>query len=138
MIGLKALRYVRLGTSDSESAGEYARKVLGLELVRREGESTYFRGDDRDHTLVYFEGDPANHATGWEVSDRSALAAAGAELEAKRIRATPGTRSECEQRYVDDFLWFADPSGNRHELVVSPRASSTRFSASREIGRAHV
>ncbi|MGH8675838.1 MAG: VOC family protein [Burkholderiales bacterium] len=134
MIELKALRYVRLGTRDPATATDYARRILGLELVRREGDSVYFRGDNRDHTLVYCKGDPAQHATGWEVAGQSALDAAGAELESKRVRVSSGTRGECEQRYVDGFIAFADPSGNRHELVVGPHASGTRFSPSRDCG----
>jgi hypothetical protein len=31
--------------------------VLGLQFVRREGKSIYFRGDDRDHALS-MSGDP--------------------------------------------------------------------------------
>jgi len=134
MIELKDLRYVRLGSRDLAAAAEYARAILGLELVRRESDAIYFRGDDRDHTLVYFEGDAADHATGWEVAGAAALDAAGAELEAKRIQVHRGSRAECEKRYVADFIAFADPSGNRHELVASPRTSGTRFSPSRDCG----
>ena len=134
MIELKDLRYVRLGSRHLAAATEYARTILGLELVRREGDAVYFRGDDRDHTLVYFEGDAADHATGWEVADASALDAAGAELEAKKIPVHRGSRTESEKRSVSDFLWFADPSGNRHELVARPRAGSTRFAPSRNCG----
>ncbi|MGH8674991.1 MAG: VOC family protein [Burkholderiales bacterium] len=134
MIELRTLRYVRLGTRDPASAAEHARKVLGLELVRREGDAVYFRGDDRDHTLVYFKGDPADHATGWDLADRAALDAAGAELESNKIEVDRGTRSECEKRYVEDFIAFADPSGNRHELVVRPNPSATRFAPSRDCG----
>ena len=134
MIELKDLRYVRLGSRDLAAAAEYARTILGLELVRREGDAIYFRGDDRDHTLVYFAGDAADHATGWEVADAAALDAAGAEFESKKIQVHRGSRAECEKRYVADFIAFADPSGNRHELVVSPSAGSTRFSSSRDCG----
>jgi 2,3-dihydroxy-p-cumate/2,3-dihydroxybenzoate 3,4-dioxygenase len=134
MIELKDLRYVRLGSRDLAAATEYARTILGLELVRREGDAVYFRGDDRDHTLVYFEGDAHDHATGWEVADPAALDAAGAELESKEIQVCRGSRNECEKRYVEDFIAFSDPSGNRHELVVGPRSGATRFSPSRGCG----
>ena len=134
MIELTGLRYVRLGTRDPAVAAEYARNILGLELVRREGDAVYLRGDDRDHTLVYCKGDPADHATGWEVADPQALDAAGAELESSRIQVHRGTRSECGKRYVEDFIAFADPSGNRHELIVAPRAGGTRFAPSRDCG----
>ena len=113
MIELKNLRYVRLGTANLAGAAEYAQRILGLELVRREGGTTYFRGDDRDHTLVYVEGDPADHATGWEVTDRAALDAAAADLESRGIEVAQGTRSECETRYVADFISFSihEPEG---------------------------
>ena len=32
--------------------------MVGLELAREEAGARYYRSDDRDHTLVYFEGDP--------------------------------------------------------------------------------
>ena len=134
MIPLKDLRYVRLGTRDPEVAAEYARKILGLEFVRREGDAVYLRGDDRDHTLVYFKGDPADHTAGWEVADRGALEAAGAELESNKIEVRRGTRSECEQRHVGDFISFADPSGNRHDLSARPHHSGRQFFPSRDCG----
>jgi|SoiMethySBSTD1v2_1073268.scaffolds.fasta_scaffold78206_5 2,3-dihydroxy-p-cumate/2,3-dihydroxybenzoate 3,4-dioxygenase len=134
MIRLDELRYVRLGTPDPSAAAEYAQRILGLELVRREGDAIYLRGDDRDHTLVYFKGSPAEHATGWTVADAAALDAAAAELDSQRLAAQRGARGECEQRYVGDFVWFKDPSGNRHELVISPAASHKPFSPSRECG----
>ena len=134
MIALKDLRYVRLGTRDPEAAAEYAQKILGLELVRREAGAAYLRGDDRDHTLVYCEGDPAVHAAGWELADAAALDAAGAELEATGVAVRRGTRRECEQRHVEDFIGFVDPSGNAHDLVVRPHHAGRRFFPSRDCG----
>ena len=134
MIELKHLRYVRLGTANLAGATEYAQRILGLELVRREGNAAYLRADDRDHTLVYFEGDPREHATGWEVADRAALDAAAAGLESHEIEVARGTRTECEKRYVADFISFSDPSGNRHELVVAPHAAAAAFSPTRDSG----
>jgi len=134
MIHLKDLRYVRLGTRDPAAAAEFAQRILGLELVRREGGAVYLRGDDRDHTLVYVKGDPADHTTGWEVADAAALDAAGAELEANRIKVRRGRRAECEQRHVADFLSFVDPSGNTHDLVVRPHHSGRRFFPARDCG----
>src|SRR3990172_4137810 len=134
MIHLKDLRYVRLGTRDLAQAAEYAQRILGLELVRREGNAVYLRGDDRDHTLVYVKGDPADHVVGWEVADTAALDAAGAPLESPKPGARRGTRAECEQRHVADFLSLPDPSGNVHELVVRPHHSGRRFFPSRDCG----
>ena len=65
MINLHDIRYARLGTQDLDGAIRFATSVVGLQLVAREGNTAYFRsdkadvrGDTRDHTLVYFEGDP--------------------------------------------------------------------------------
>jgi 2,3-dihydroxy-p-cumate/2,3-dihydroxybenzoate 3,4-dioxygenase len=94
----------------------------------------YLRGDDRDHTLVYIKGDPATHATGWEVADAAALDAAGAALEGHGVATRPGTRREAEIRHVEDFLSFVDPSGNTHDLVVRPQHSGRRYFAARDCG----
>jgi 2,3-dihydroxy-p-cumate/2,3-dihydroxybenzoate 3,4-dioxygenase len=134
MIHLKDLRYVRLGTRDLAQAAEYAQRILGLELVRREANAVYLRGDDRDHTLVYVKGDPAEHVVGWELADAAALDAAGAALESERIRVRRGTRAESGDRRIEDFISLADPSGNVHELVVRPHHSGRRFFPSRDCG----
>ena len=133
MIHLTGLRYVRLGTPNPVASAEYAQRILGLELVRREADAIYLRGDARDHTLVYVQGDPAEHATGWDVADRAALDAAGAELESRHMSVHRASREDSEKRHVGDCIWFLDPSGNRHELVVSPQADST-FTPARDCG----
>lgn len=134
MLRLNDLRYVRLGTPDPATAAEYAQKILGLELVRREGDAIYLRGDGRDHTLVYFKGNPADHATAWHLTDRAGLDSAAAELASQGFNVRQGTRTECEQRFVADFIWFTDPSGNRHELVTGSSECGKPFAPSRDCG----
>jgi 2,3-dihydroxy-p-cumate/2,3-dihydroxybenzoate 3,4-dioxygenase len=134
MIRLNDLRYVRMGTPDPAAAAEYAQKILGLELVRREAGALYLRGDGRDHTLVYFQGSPSDHSTGWQVADRAALSVAATDLESHGIAVHAGTRAESAQRHVADLIWFTDPSGNRHELVVGPNESGKPFAPSRDCG----
>jgi len=131
VIRLENLRYVRLGTRDLGQASEYAQRILGLERVRREGDSVYLRGDARDHTLVYVEGDPRDHATGWDVANLEQSAAA---LESSNVPVHSGTKTESEKRHVDAFAWFRDPSGNRHELVVGAQANAGGFAPSRDSG----
>ena len=76
MINLHDIRYTRLGTQDLDGAIRFATDIVGLQLVAREGNAAYFRsdkaevrGDTRDHTLVYFEGDPADQTIGLELID---------------------------------------------------------------------
>jgi 2,3-dihydroxy-p-cumate/2,3-dihydroxybenzoate 3,4-dioxygenase len=134
MIDLLDIRYVRLGTRNRASADDFARDILGLEPVRVEGGCSHFRSDDRDHTLVYFEGDPADHLVGFEIRDADALEAAAAELTDGGIDVHAGTRDECEQRHVRAFIRFADPTGNRIELVTGPHQSGRRHFPSRDAG----
>ncbi len=134
MIALLDIRYVRLGTRDLLAADRFAREVIGLQLVRREAGASYYRSDDRDHTLVYFDGDPREQAVAFEVRDASALQAAAAELSDAGVAVQPLAREAAEQRRVDGGIRFSDPSGNRIELVVRPQASGRRYFASRDAG----
>lgn len=134
MISLHDIRYVRLNTRDLAAATEYAQRILGLDVARREGRSVYFKSDSRDHTLVYTEGDPAHQVAGFEVTSRGELEAAAAKLESMKMDVRRGTRAECEQRHVDDLIAFRDPSGNPIELVLRPLHSGWRYHGSRDAG----
>ncbi len=134
MINLRDIRYVRLGTRDLEGAARYAVSILGLEEAGRTKGSRYFRSDGRDHTLVYVEGDPADHSVGFELTEDAALDAVAAKIEAHGLPVRHGTREECALRRVEQFVQFFDPSGNRIELLTGPRASASLFAASRDAG----
>jgi 2,3-dihydroxy-p-cumate/2,3-dihydroxybenzoate 3,4-dioxygenase len=134
MIALKDLRYVRLGTADLDAAVRYAVTILGLELVRRDASGAYLRADDRDHTLAYHQGDPLDHVVGFELQTARELEHAAAELATAGHVVRAGTKSECEQRRVEAFVAFKDPSGNAIELVLRPAHSGRRFFPSRDAG----
>ncbi|MDB5838292.1 MAG: glyoxalase/bleomycin resistance/extradiol dioxygenase family protein [Herminiimonas sp.] len=134
MIDLLDVRYVRLGTRNVEEATRYAKEILGLELVRTEQGARYFRSDSRDHTLVYFEGDPRDHATGFELRTAEELESAAAALESARIKVRAGSKEECEQRHVNAFVNFIDPTGNSIDLVYRPHHSGRRYFPSRDAG----
>jgi 2,3-dihydroxy-p-cumate/2,3-dihydroxybenzoate 3,4-dioxygenase len=141
MINLHDIRYVRMGTPDLDAAVDFCTRIVGLQLAGREGKSAYFRsdkpkvrGDTRDHTLVYTEGDPHDHAVGFDLLDPATFDVIGAELEAAGHKATAGSREECERRRVKEFLWFRDPTGNRVEVVLRPHHSGTRTFLSRDAG----
>ena len=134
MIELRDITYVRLGTRDLEGATRYATQILGLEVAERSGHSVYFRSDAREHTLCYFDGDPTDHVAAFEVATRAELDTAAAELERIGHPVHAGTRAECEQRKVHDFIGFDDPTGNRIELVWRPQLSGRRFHGTRDAG----
>jgi 2,3-dihydroxy-p-cumate/2,3-dihydroxybenzoate 3,4-dioxygenase len=134
MIDLWDIRYVRLGTRDLDSATRYARSVVGLELGREEAGARYFRSDGRDHTLVYFEGDPSDHTVGFELRDQAALESAAVQLDAAQVVVRTGSAEECEQRRVKAFINFRDLTGNSIDLVVQPFHSGRRHWPSHDAG----
>jgi 2,3-dihydroxy-p-cumate/2,3-dihydroxybenzoate 3,4-dioxygenase len=134
MIDLLDIRYVRLGTRDLRAADRFAREVVGLELARVEAGARYYRSDDRDHTLVYFEGDPADHTAGFELRDGDALQAAAATLSDRGFAVQAGSAEACEQRQVRGFVSFRDLTGNRIDLVMRPQHSGRRHFPSRDAG----
>lgn len=134
MIELRDICYVRLGTGDRATASRYATEVLGLEVAEDSGGATFFRSDDREHTLCYFDGSAGDHVVAFEVESREALDAAGAALERLGHPVCTGTRSESDQRKVRDFIAFDDPTGNRIELVLRPARSSRVFRGTRDTG----
>ncbi|MGY6258926.1 VOC family protein [Paraburkholderia caledonica] len=134
VIELKDVSYVRLGTRDLESATRYATEVLGLQIARRGEKNVYLRSDDRDHTLVFSEGDPARQVSGFELPTAEALDHAAKVLDDARIAFTRGSAAEAEQRCVRDFISFADPSGNHIDLVVSPHHRGQRYYGTRDAG----
>ncbi len=64
MIDIVDIRYCRLGTPDLVGAVRFATEMIGLEMVDRVNGAAYVRGDDRDHNICYFEGDPADQTLG--------------------------------------------------------------------------
>lgn len=134
MMHLHDIRYVRLGTPDLASTARYATEVLGVEVARKTDKAVYLRSDSRDHTLVYFEGDPRDHTVGFEMATAGEVDAAASALDNAGYAVQPGSQEECEQRCVDSFVRFIDPSGNRIELVHRPHHSGRRYFASRDAG----
>ncbi|RDU98880.1 VOC family protein [Trinickia dinghuensis] len=134
MIDLHDIRYVRLGTRNLAAADEYALKILGLELGRADAGAHYYRSDNRDHTLVYFEGDPREHVVGFELRTADELDRAASELSNSGIDVRAGSAEQCEQRHVEVFVNFRDPSGNSIDLVVRPHHSGRRYFPSRDAG----
>lgn len=134
MIAIDQLRYVRLGTRDLSAAVDFAERVLGLQLVNRSENSAYFRSDMRDHTLVFFLGEPAESAVGFEIHGQAQFDAAITELSQHGIEATIGTEHACAARKVCALASFRDPDGNMIELALRPLHSGWRYFPARDAG----
>jgi 2,3-dihydroxy-p-cumate/2,3-dihydroxybenzoate 3,4-dioxygenase len=141
MIELQDIRYLRVGTADLESAVTFGTDILGLQLVAREGKSAYFRsdkvevrGDTRDHTLVFTEGDPGEQAIGFEIKDPKKFDLVAGELDNAGMPVRAGTAEERESRRVRDLIISQDPSGNQIEIVSRPFHTGVRYFPGRDAG----
>jgi 2,3-dihydroxy-p-cumate/2,3-dihydroxybenzoate 3,4-dioxygenase len=134
MIDIVDIRYCRLGTADLEGAVRFATEMIGLELVGRENGAAYVRGDDRDHNICYFEGDPTDQTLGLEVRTFEELDAAEAALQTAGLETRRGSDDEAVARRCMGFLNFHDLTGNSIDLVVRPFHSGTRYFAGRDAG----
>jgi 2,3-dihydroxy-p-cumate/2,3-dihydroxybenzoate 3,4-dioxygenase len=134
MIAIDQLRYVRLGTRNLPAAVDFAERMLGLQLADRSDEAAYFRSDMRDHTLVFFLGEPRERAVGLEIHGQAQFDAAVAELSQHGIDAAIGTEQQCAARKVRALASFRDPGGNTIELVLRPLHSGWRYFPPRDAG----
>lgn len=134
MVDLHDVRYVRIGSEDLDTSVRFATDVLGLELMERDANSAYLRGDDRDHNVCYVKGREHGTATGWEVASMAELDAAAADFEARGVAVRHGTSEERERRRVRGLIVTQDTSGNVIELVARPLASGRRYFPSRDAG----
>ena len=124
---LKDICYVRLGTRDLDAADRFVCDVLGLEQAHQSPGIRHYRSDERDHTLVYFEGDQHDHTVGFELRDSEALETASTVLSGAGIALRRGSSNECEERRVHAFIALQSPGGHHIELVVAPSRCGCGF-----------
>ena len=63
---------------------------MGSKRFRGQNGRIYLRGDDRDHNICYFDGDPKDNTVGIEVADYNALDQAASHLESNGVEITWG------------------------------------------------
>ena len=134
MIHLHDVRYVRIGCSDLAKTVRFCTDILGLENVGDENGAVYLRGDDRDHNVCLFAGDPRDHTVGFELRTEAELKAAFDELRRSGVDVTAGSDVDARKRRVDAFITFRDPTGNKIDLVNRPYHSGRRYFPSRDAG----
>jgi 2,3-dihydroxy-p-cumate/2,3-dihydroxybenzoate 3,4-dioxygenase len=119
MVHLQDIAYVRSGVADLDAAVRFATGIVGLELMpSTEPGVAHLRADARHHCLALVEGRSGVISSGFQVADEDALALAETELETRGFRVSRGSAEEARSRRVRAFVGFADPFGNRLELVT--------------------
>ena len=94
----------------------------------------YLKSDQREHTLCYFDGDPADQVVAFEVATARISTTRPAALTRLGHDVKFGTAAEADLRKVRAFIGFKDPSGNTIELVWRPAHSGTRYHGERDAG----
>jgi 3,4-dihydroxy-9,10-secoandrosta-1,3,5(10)-triene-9,17-dione 4,5-dioxygenase len=122
------LGYVVVGATDLEKWRHYGAEVLGMAPVDAPDGVLYLKMDSRDFRYLIQKGDKDElFASGWSVDDRQSFDEVRADLEAAKVPVTSGTEAERALRKVQDFFWFIDPAGLRHEVSWGPIASFSKF-----------
>ena len=133
-MGVLALAYLGVGSDKSEEWSEFARRLLGMQLVDRGGKTLAFRMDGRKQRLVVSgEAGDTIAFMGWEVDSRCDLETYAARLEKAGVEVAEGSRELADRRCVESLIHFRDPEGNRIELCLNPMVASEPFRPGRAI-----
>ncbi|WP_150699268.1 VOC family protein [Pandoraea terrae] len=136
MIDIRGLAYVVAETTDLAKWRVYAEEVLGAMTLTAPGDGLYVKVDDRQFRIAVVAGQRNGYvASGWEVIDGDAFAAAVQALEAAGVALEKGDAALCKHRRVQQLVAFDDPSGNRHEVVWGFQSDFLHFASPAGVSR---
>jgi 2,3-dihydroxybiphenyl 1,2-dioxygenase len=128
-----ALAYLGFRTASLDAWRALAGDLIGMQIVEL-GAAVALRMDERRQRILLLPSDAAAFAfAGFELT-AAEIAALRARLGAHGIAVAPGSAEECTLRGVNELFWFADPDGNRIEIVTSVASAATPFVPGRPIG----
>jgi len=116
---IKEIVQIGVGMPERETFAHFSHDMLGLPTTTsRDGAVTYMRVDRYGHRLAArTSAEPVLNYIGFDVGGPDALAEWKTTLAAKDIDWHPGSKEECLERQVADFIEFKDPDG--HALALS-------------------
>lgn len=119
MTTIQEIMQVGVGMPDCAKFANFAREVLGFPTTQSaDGKVTYVRPDRYQHRIAARTAPaPVLNYIGFDVGDRDHLAEWEIKLGAGGIDWRRGSREECGERHVADFIEFKDPDG--HPLALS-------------------
>lgn len=136
MIDIRGLAYVVAETTDLARWKTYAEGVLGMMTGAAPDGGLYVKMDERQFRIAVQRGArDAYVASGWEVLDQAAFEAGVAALQQAGVTYAHGDAALCQRRCVQQLVAFADPSGNRHELVWGFKSDFVRFASPAGVSR---
>ena len=109
----------------------FATDILGLQRAASPGPgTTAYRLDEKAQRILVRQGDADDLvAAGFEAPSEAAFVAAIERARAAGASPQAGSADEARLRKVAEFVWFADPEGNRVELCRGLENASEPFSS---------
>lgn len=126
---IQGLGYIGIGTPDPQSWVDYARDVVGMQVVSDAfGSDLALRMDQHPFRFwVHDAPDAGISVIGWEVRDARALDGLALRLKQAGVDVIEGTEQECLARHVARLISFAGPCGIRTELFCGRRLATSQF-----------
>lgn len=136
MMDIRGLAYVVVETTDVSKWKTYAQGVLGMMTAPAADGGLYVRMDERQFRFAVQRGARDGYvATGWEVAGADEFAAALAVLRDAGVPFETGDAALCARRCVQRLVAFADPAGNRHEVVWGFKSDFAHFASPAGVAR---
>jgi 2,3-dihydroxy-p-cumate/2,3-dihydroxybenzoate 3,4-dioxygenase len=119
MTTIQDIMQVGVGMPDRERFANFSVDMLGFPAAASlDGKVTYIRPDRYHHRIsARTTAKPSLNYIGFDVGGFDELAQWKTKLGAEGIDWRPGSRQECLDRHVADFIEFTDPDG--HPLALS-------------------
>ncbi len=128
MIDIRALAYVVVTHPDPAAWRSFGEQVLGTKSAYSPRGDLWLKMDQRSCRFIIQQAAEARYrASGWEVANAEAFSTARTQLEWSGVRVNAASEAERDSRNCIDMLWFLDPSGNRHEIVLGFKSDFSRL-----------
>ncbi|MFI5319338.1 MAG: VOC family protein [Myxococcota bacterium] len=123
MVQVTELGYLGLGVKDLGAWRQFAREILGLQVVEEAGEAdrVYLRMDSWHHRFVlHANGDDDLAYLGFRVAGAVEFGEMQKQLADAGIGVRVGSLDEAEERRVLEVMKLSDPGGNAVEIFHGP------------------
>lgn len=132
---IKSLAYLGVISPAGKEWETFGPEVLGLQPAGLGADGAIrFRVDDAAHRIAIHPGEHNAIAyIGWSLKDEADAKIVAGRVAAQNIEVTRSAPAENEQRKVEGFYWFKDPSGFRHELSWGQMYTASPFQPGRAV-----
>jgi 2,3-dihydroxybiphenyl 1,2-dioxygenase len=133
-MAINALSYLGVHSDKLEDWKDFSCKLLGMQSIDQGNKNLSFRMDNQKQRFTV-SGEPGDTVAfiGWEVENNSDLDLYAGRLDAVGIKVNRGSKNLSDKRFVEDIIFFNDPSDNRVELVYKPMVDDNSFIPGRPI-----